>query len=75
MINTELCTDNFTKKSFITVAKGMSSETPLTGLYCTSVPYHSYIPLSQIKDTEIYDCCTTERWTQNGTQNRLSKYF
>lgn len=47
MINTELCIDNFTKKSFRPVAKRMSSEMPLTGLYRTSVPYHSYIPRSQ----------------------------
>ncbi|EGV97395.1 hypothetical protein I79_010690 [Cricetulus griseus] len=73
MINTELCTDNFTKKSFVTVAKRMSSEMPLTRLNCTSVPCYGYIPLSQIKDTEIYDCCTTERWTQNGMRNRLSR--
>lgn len=61
MVNTELHTDNFTKKSFIMVARGVSSEMPFARLYCASVPYHGYIPLSQTQDTETYDCCQTER--------------
>lgn len=74
MVNTELCTDNFTKKSFIMVARGVSSEMPFTRLYWVSVPYHSYIPPSQTRDRETYNCCRQKgRWTQNGMQNRLPK--
>lgn len=36
---------------------------------------YNYITLSQIKYTEIYGFSKTEKWTQNGIQNRLSKWF
>lgn len=67
MINT-LCTDNYNKTNFITVAKGMNrGEMPLNKRLLTAhlcpIMYNSYIPLSQIRDTEIYDPSKTEKWT------------
>lgn len=40
MANTELCTDNFTKKSFVTVLREWAVRLP-SRLDCASVPYHS----------------------------------
>lgn len=55
----------------------MNSEMPLnkTTAHLCPITYNSHIPLSQIKDSEIYDSYKTEKWIQNGMQNRLSKYF
>lgn len=49
----------------------MNSEMPLnkTTAHLCPITYNSYIPLSQIKDIEIYDSYKTEEWIQNGMQN------
>lgn len=39
------------------------------------ITYNSYIPLSQIKDMEIYDSYKTEKWIQNGMQKTVKIFL
>lgn len=78
MINTYLCTDNYNKEKFYNGGKGNEQWNAIkydSTAHLCPITYNSYIPLSQIKDIEIYDSYKTEKWIQNGMQNRLSKYF
>lgn len=77
MVNT-LCTDNYNKAKFFNGGKGNEQWNAIkqdTTAHLCPITYNSYIPLSQIKDIEIYDPFKTEKWIPNGMQNRLAECF